>query len=110
MCRSLHLGKIDREQRAAEQIRLLLVVAFEANPVARPNDGLQQPRDVARLDDLAARQPGSRPRGGRRVLRADAARSSLALVSAFMDINMWKHPDLTDGRSGGTARWAVRQN
>ena len=55
----VHLGEIDREQRAAEQIRLLLVVAFQANPVARPNDGFQQPRRVARLDDLAVRQPGA---------------------------------------------------
>ena len=52
----VHLGEIDRKQRAAEQIRLLLVVALQANPVARPDDGFQQPRGVARLDDLAARQ------------------------------------------------------
>ena len=55
----IHLGEVDRQQRAAEQIRLLLVVAFQANPVARPNDGFHQPRGVAGLDDLAARQPGA---------------------------------------------------
>ena len=55
----IHLGEIDRQQRAAEQIRLLLVVALQANPVARPNDGFHQPRRVAGLDDLAARQPGA---------------------------------------------------
>ncbi len=55
----VHPGKIDRKQRAAEQIRLLLVIAFQAHPVAGPNDGFHQPRGIARFHDLAARQPGA---------------------------------------------------
>ncbi len=55
----VHLRQIDRKQCAAEQIRLLLVVAFQAHPVAGPNNGLHQTRGIARLNDLAARQPGT---------------------------------------------------
>ena len=55
----IHLGEVNRQQRPAKQIGLLLVVAFQTNPIARPNDGFHQPRRVAGLDDLAARQPGA---------------------------------------------------
>ncbi|MGY4409338.1 hypothetical protein ACVWW4_001074 [Bradyrhizobium sp. LB7.1] len=54
------LGEIDRQQRAAQEIRLLLVVALQANPVARPDHGLQQARHVVRFDDLAAGKASSR--------------------------------------------------
>ncbi|MGY4455572.1 hypothetical protein ACVWZR_010232 [Bradyrhizobium sp. i1.3.1] len=53
------LGQIDRQQRAAQEIRLLLVVAFEANPVARPDHGLQQARCVGCFHDLAVGQAGT---------------------------------------------------
>ncbi len=52
----VHLGAVDGDQRGAERVRLLLVVAFQADPVARPQDGLQQARGVARRDDLALRE------------------------------------------------------
>ena len=50
------LGRIDREQGRAEQVRLLLVVALQADPVARSDDRFQQAGRVTRLDDLALRQ------------------------------------------------------
>ena len=54
------LGQIDRQQRAAQEIRLLLVIALQANPVTRPDHGLQQARDVVCLNDLAAGKASSR--------------------------------------------------
>jgi hypothetical protein len=61
-----------REQCAAEQVGLLLVVAFEANPIAGLNDGFHQARRVTSLDDLSFRQP----RAG---LDAGVARCAAAL-------------------------------
>ena len=84
------LGEIDGEKRGGEQIRLLLVVALQADPIARPNDGFQQARRVARLDDLALRQPGA---GLERASRASRRRCQVVVLSlACVDINMWDIP------------------
>ena len=67
MCRSLTLAGIDRQQRADEQVGLLLVVALQADPVARPDHGLHQRSGVASLDELALGQlrSGLQPGGSR---------------------------------------------
>ncbi len=48
-----HLCRIGRQQRGAQHVRLLLVVALEADQVARPYNCLQEMRGVTHLDDLA---------------------------------------------------------
>ena len=47
-------------ERACEEVGLLLVVAFEAEPIAGLEDGLEQFRDVGRRHDLARGE--ARPR------------------------------------------------
>jgi hypothetical protein len=50
---------INSRKTFGEQIRLLLIIAFEADPVARPDDGLEQGDGVARFHHLMIRQGSS---------------------------------------------------
>ncbi len=63
----MHLACIDRDQSARQQIRLLLVIAFEADAIAGPQHGLQQRRGIARRDNLALGK--HRPRGDAGIAR-----------------------------------------
>jgi hypothetical protein len=71
----VHLAKVDGKELGAEQIRLLLVVAFDADAIAGPRHGLQQPGRVTRIDDLALRQFHAGCDAG--VMRFSAVRLSL---------------------------------
>src|SRR6185437_6512245 len=53
------LGRIDRHQGGGQQIGLLLVVAFQADPIARTDDRLEQRGGIGRLDYLALGQLGA---------------------------------------------------
>ena len=66
----VHLRVVDLGERHREQVRLLLVVALEADPVARPQHGFQQCHGVARVDPLALRER----RAGREACIARASR------------------------------------
>lgn len=57
-------GEVDGEERAAEQIGLLLVVAFQADPITWPENSLKQARGVSGFHDLAAGKRGARGDAG----------------------------------------------
>jgi hypothetical protein len=46
---------INSRETLGEEIRLFLIISFETDPVARPDDGLQQGDDVACFHQLMFR-------------------------------------------------------
>ena len=56
MCRSWTRFGIDRSERVGEEVRLLLVVAFEADAVAGFDDAFENLGHLFGRDDLAPRE------------------------------------------------------
>jgi len=75
----VNLGPVNAGQDLGEEIRLLLVVAFEADPIAGPDDGFKKRLGLFRRDHFATGVARS---------RFDAGRSLAALLLPFCHIGL----------------------